>query len=265
MKRKLQPRHERHAPPSKLLLALEGRAVFEWAALALSWPLLGRAPCGDGHPVMVLPGLVANDASTWPLRRFIERCGYAAYPWQLGFNVGPRERIVRGLTERVRELHRRHRRKVSLVGWSLGGAMARAIAAAMPEKVRSVITLGSPLSGHPKGTNAWRLFELVSGFSADDPRLRAVLAHQPKVPTTSILSRRDGVVAWPMSLVPDTKRSENIEVSASHFGMGVNPTVLWAIADRLAQAEGAWQPFDRNGWRALLYSDPRRDAAPVAT
>lgn len=254
-----------HPAPSALLLALEARAFAEWAALVMSWPLLKRAPSGDGHPVLVLPGLVANDLTTWPLRRFLEARGYTAYPWELGFNVGPRDHIVRGLGERVRALHKRHKRKVSLVGWSLGGAMARALACAMPEKVRSVVTLGSPLGGHPRSTNAWRIFELVSGFDSDDPRLRAVLARHPKVPTTSILSKLDGVVAWPMSLVPNTELSENIEVRASHLGMGVNPAVLWAIADRLAQSEGEWRPFERSGWRTVLYGAPQHDPDAFAT
>ena len=260
-----KPAATRHVPaPSALLLALEARAFAEWAAMLMSWPLLKRAPRGDGHPVLVLPGLVANDWSTWPLRRFLETCGYEAYPWQLGFNVGPRDHIVRGLGERVRELHKRHKRSVSIVGWSLGGAMARALACAMPEKVRSVVTLGSPLNGHPRSTNAWRVFELVSGFDADDPRLRAVLERHPKVPMTSILSRLDGVVAWPMSLVPSGALSENIEVRASHLGMGVNPAVLWAIADRLSQLEGEWRPFDRAGWRAAVYGAPRHDVEAFA-
>src|SRR5438046_7278332 len=120
-------------------------------------------------------------------------------------NVGPRDGIVRGLGQRVREIHKRHRTKVSLVGWSLGGAMARAMAVAMPEKIRAVITLGSPLSGHPRGTNAWRIFEMLSGISADDPRLQEHLKRHPTVPMTSILSKTDGVVAWPMSLVPEDR------------------------------------------------------------
>jgi hypothetical protein len=127
----------------------------------------------------------------------------------------------------------------------------------MPEKVRAVITLGSPLNGHPRGTNAWRIFEMASGMSSDDPRLQAHLQRHPKVPTTSILSKTDGVVAWPMSLIPDAKLSENIEVRASHMGMGVNPAVLWAIADRLAQREGQWAPFDRQGWHAVFFRDPK--------
>lgn len=246
--------------PSAFLLALEGRAFVEWASYLAAWPLLARAPRGDGHPVLVLPGLTAGDASTWPLRRFIERCGYAAYPWELGLNCGPRDGTVRKLLARIRSIEREHDRKVSLVGWSLGGAMARVLAVREPERVRSVITLGAPLGGHPKATNAWRLFEWVSGVRADDPRLRALMSRVPPVPSTSILSKTDGIVSWPMSLIPDGTLSENIEVNASHFGMGANPAVLWAVADRLAQPEGCWKPFDRRGLRALIYDDPRSGA-----
>ena len=98
--------------------------------------------------------------------------------------------------------------------------------------------------------------EVVSGVRADDTRLRALMRRTPRVPSTSILSKSDGIVAWPMSVVAQTEQSENIQVSASHLGMGANPAVLWAIADRLAQAEGRWKAFDRSGWRSLLYGDP---------
>ncbi len=245
--------------PSPLLMALEGRAVFEWASLAVSWPLLRRAPRGDGHPVLVLPGLIANDASTWALRRYLTDRGYTAYPWDEGFNVGPRNNLVGRLEKRLTDIERRHGRTASLIGWSLGGAMARALAVRMPDHVRSVITLGSPIQGHHSGTNAWRIFELVSGWKADDPRLLEWLAEHPPAPSTSFMSKTDGVVNWRMSLAPENARSENIEVSATHMGMGANPVVLWAIADRLSQPEGEWQPLARTSpLRTLLYRDPRK-------
>jgi pimeloyl-ACP methyl ester carboxylesterase len=246
-------------PPSPLLMALEGRAVFEWASLALSWPILKRAPRGDGHPVLVLPGLIANDASTWPLRKFLESRGYQAYPWDEGFNRGPCDDLTGRLERRLMDIERRHGRKASLIGWSLGGAMARVLAFRMPEHVRSVITLGSPLQGHHRATNAWRVFELVSGWKADDPRLAEWLTLHPPAPSTSFMSKTDGVVNWRMSVAPESELSENIEVSATHMGMGANPIVLWAIADRLAQAEGQWRPLDRSDpLRSLLYRNPSK-------
>lgn len=245
------------APPSRLLLALEGRALLEWAATTVSWRWLSRrVPRGDGHPVLVLPGLIAGDASTWPLRRFLEASGYAAHPWRQGINIGPREGVEDRLLARIDQLSASHgRRKVSLIGWSLGGAMARALAVRRPEQVRSVITLGSPLSGHPRASNARRIFEMVSGLSADDPELLQRMAEHPPVPMTSILSKSDGVVHWRMSLAPNSTRAENIVVPGSHLGLGVNPIVLWAIADRLAQPEGEWFPLERNGWRGVFYSE----------
>lgn len=246
-------------PPSALLLALEGRAWLEWSSLALSWPWLNKAPPGDGHPVLVLPGMIAGDFSTWPLRRFLAQRGYAAYPWELGLNFGPRRDIVRGLVQRVRELHEEHGRKVSLIGWSLGGALACALAARMPKRVRQVITMGSPLQAHAHATNAWRIFELVSGYRSDDPHLARIGAKTLGVPLSAILSKSDGVVNWRMSLAPPGPQRESIEVKASHLGLGVNPAVLWAIADRLAQPEGEWRPFQRSGnWRPLFFRDPRR-------
>ena len=263
MKRKTPARkrpqtHETMKPPSPLLLAMEGRAMFEWASYALAWPWLKTAPRGDGHPVLVLPGLVAGDNSTWPLRRFLSHLGYAAYPWELGPNFGPRDHVIKGLVDKVRLLQDKHGQKVSLVGWSLGGAMAHALAQRMPQRIRQVITLGSPLGAQPHGTNVAKLFELVSGFRADDERLHALIGGEPQVPTTSFMSKTDGIVNWRMSLAQESPIAENIEVSATHMGMGANPAVLWAIADRLAQEEGKWQPFDRrSAWRYLLYRDPR--------
>lgn len=246
-------------PPSRLLLALESRAVFEWASFALAWPWLRKLPRGDGHPVLVLPGLVAGDASTWPLRRFLEELGYVAYPWQLGVNFGPRGETVPKLLARARRIERKHQQKVSVIGWSLGGAMARALGARLPDSIRNVITLGSPVQPHGRATNAWKVFEAVSGWSTDDPELHEWTKQSPPMPNTSIFSKGDGIVSWKVSVAPDSPHSENIEIAASHLGMGVNPLVLWAIADRLAQPEGAWKPFEREGLlRSLLFRKPHQ-------
>ncbi len=241
------------AAPSALLLALEGRAPWEFAASIAAAPLLRRLPRGDGHRVLVLPGLAANDLTTLPMRAFLKDRGYAALPWELGLNLGPRAGVLDALRARVRELHRLDGRKVSLLGWSLGGVYARELAKEMPELVRCVITLGSPFAGPPQATNAWWLFERVSGHPEPDADMQAALRVAPPVPTTSIYSRTDGIVAWQCSLNPAGPLAENIEVHASHIGLGLNPLAMVAIADRLAQDPARWTPFDPSGLRRFFF------------
>ena len=181
--------------PGAFLLALEGRAPLEFGATLAAWPLLKTAPRGDGHAVIVFPGLGAGDFSTVPLRNFLSSHGYDTYGWDLGLNFGPREGVLKKSVERVRQIHKDTGRTVSLIGWSLGGIYAREFAKALPDHVRSVITLGTPFAGDPKATNAWRLYEFASGHKLDDPDLLRHLKEAPPVPTTSIFSRTDGVVA----------------------------------------------------------------------
>ncbi len=246
--------------PGLVRLALECRAGLEYGAALAARPILRRLPRGDGHPVLVLPGLIAGDATTSPLRRFLAGLGYAPYGWQQGVNLGPRAGVLEGCLARLRALRREHGRRVSLIGWSLGGIYARELAKAAPGDVRLVITLGTPFTGHPKATNAWRLYELLAGHRIGAPEIHEPLRRPPAAPTTSIYSRSDGVVAWQCSVEHAGPRSESIEVEASHLGIGFNPLTLYAIADRLAQPEGKWRPFERRGLRRFLYRDPRRPA-----
>jgi len=246
--------------PSAFLLALEGRAPLEFGATLAAWPFLKNTPRGDGHAVIVFPGLGAGDLTTVPLRNFLAGQGYDTYGWDLGLNFGPRQGVLEKSIERVQQIHRDSGRKVSLIGWSLGGIYAREFARALPDHVRSVITLGTPFAGDPKATNAWRLYEFASGHKLDDPELLNHMKEAPPVPTTSIFSRTDGVVSWPLSYQRESKQAENIEVIASHIGLGMNPIALYAMADRLAQAEGAWTKFDRGGWRQWFFRDHTRDA-----
>ncbi|HZT56622.1 MAG TPA: alpha/beta hydrolase [Burkholderiaceae bacterium] len=252
------------APPSRRLLMLEARAIPELSAYFSMAPALRLAPAGDGHPVLVLPGLAASDTSTRPLRAFLRDRGYHAHGWKLGNNFGLRPGVEAQMDERLAELHARHGRKVSLIGWSLGGIFARELARRAPAKVRGVITLGSPFAGAPRASNAWRLYESVSESSVDDWAEREVAKEPPPVPATAIFSRSDGIVAWQGCLEREGPMSENIEVEGSHCGLGHNPIVLYAIADRLAQAEGQWKPFDRSGMRRFVYPDPQRDRLSAA-
>jgi hypothetical protein len=124
--------------------------------------------------------------------------------------------------------------------------------------VRSVITLGSPFTSDVRATNATRLYEALSGEGIDDnPEIQKAIAGDLPVPTTSIYSRTDGIVNWHTCHLNPSDRAENIEVYlASHVGLGVNPAALWAVADRLAQAEGEFRQFDRSGPFAIAYAPP---------
>lgn len=248
--------------PSLWLLLMEARVPWEFAALKLGGRWLRRLPPGDGHAVLVFPGLGANDLSTVPLRAVLGDLGYAAQPWNCGFNLGPRPGVLHRCSERVRELRERHGRPVSLVGWSLGGLYAREVAKLAPDAVRCVITLGTPFAGPAKANNAWRFFEFASGQKIDETdALRAQLRVAPPVPTTSIYSRSDGIVAWPCSLNEEAAHTENIEVFASHVGLGLNPLALFAMADRLAQDPADWRRFDRPAaLRWLMAQGPARPA-----
>ena len=243
-------------PPSRLLQWLELRAAGELVAGIAAMPWLRLAPRGDGHPVIVLPGLIASDLSTRLLRDFLARRGYDVHGWGLGRNYGPRPGIEDGMLALVDRLHAQSGRKVSLIGQSLGGAYARSLAAQRSAAVRSVITLGSPVTGHPRASNAWRVYEFTSGKSSVDPQRWQQVTQPLRVPSTSIYSRTDGIVAWRASIAADGPQAESIEVVSSHIGMAVHPAVLYAVADRLAQPEGEWRPFERRGWRAAVYPRP---------
>jgi len=236
----------------------EARALYEAGAAVALWPALQLTPRGDGHTVLVLPGLGATDRSTHLMRRFLKGRGYDVHGWGLGHNLGPRDGVEDHLLRRLKELHSTSGRKVSVIGWSLGGVFARMLASLQPELVRSVVTLGTPFTGTPRATRAWQVYETVSGQPADDQARRHLVAPTPPVPTTSIFSRSDGVVSWRCSVEQPGAAAENIEVLASHLGLGAHPAVFYALADRLAQPQGEWRPFDGSRLGALVFPDPAR-------
>src|SRR5262249_57579227 len=205
-------------PPSRTLMFLEGGAIHELGAFVGALPLLSLAPRGDGPPVLVLPALVASDVSTRPLRAFLKTRGYAVSGWRQGRNLGLRPGVQHAMVDLVQELNDTHGRKVSLIGWSLGGLYARQLAKMMPKRVRQVITLGSPFASNPKATNAWRVYEMASGRRADeeDPRFGGTLASAPPVPTTAIFSRSDGICAWQGCREQSSHMAESIAAHSTH-------------------------------------------------
>ncbi len=240
--------HTTHDAPSLALLALEPlRALFEFAHGKLA--PRHELPRGDGHPVIVYPGLATNGLATAHLRTALEELGHATYDWEHGLNRGPQDELdawLEQLSEQLHALTDLHGEPASLVGWSLGGIYARELAKRFPDQVRQVVTLGTPFAGSPASTNAGKLFALLNGQEVVvDETLLARLREAPPVPTTSIYSRTDGVVAWQGCVQPNGRKRESIEVPASHLGLIAHPQVLHILADRLAQPAGRWKRYDR--------------------
>jgi len=237
--------------PSFLWLATEiGRAVTEAGISASYRTLFPPEPNGDGHPVLVLPGFMATDTSTGPLRKFIDKLGYAAHPWDLGRNYAEVQNLEI-LLHKLEDIADTTGEKVSLIGWSLGGVFARQIAKERPGLVRQVITLGSPFRGvHQPNNVAWIYNMLVrrKKISEVAPELVEDFPTPAPVPTTAIYTKEDGVVPWQLCIeAEESPIHQNIQVRGSHLGLGVNPSVLKIIANRLQYTEADWEHFCPNG------------------
>ena len=256
----------KHKNPSPISFALEpALAAAQFVEFTMLTPLLTRLPTGDGRPVLVLPGFTAGDQSTAALRYVLARLDYSVYGWHLGQNLGPTQRIVSGLFARFDDLYERHdHQPITLLGWSLGGLYARALAVRKPEAVRHVITLGSPFRlDRAEETNAGRVFDLLAPVHGLRRPHSAEFRREPylgppAVRSTAVFTRSDGVVPWNSCVDDAGPRSENIEVYGSHCGLGYNPAALTVIADRLRLGSDEWRPYAPHGfrlgsWRSKVY------------
>jgi hypothetical protein len=244
----MQTHASTYRAPSLALLATEPlRALLDFCAGKLG---ATARPLGDGHPVIVFPGLGGAPFTTSQLRRFLGNCGFTPRCWGRGVNTGPEgllDEWLSLLVEDVLAVNADSGQKVSLIGWSLGGVYAREIAKLVPHAVRQVITLGTPFAAMGGGsTHAETIYKLLGGDTSQlTPELQARLRETPPVPTTAIYSKSDGVVSWRGCIEKKTATSESVEVSASHLGMVTHPDVLRIVANRLAQPEGRWRPLRR--------------------
>ncbi len=252
----------RSSSPNWLYTLAEWRALLEFWSLPASWPFLSAERAGDGHPVLLLPGLAAGDATLAPMALFLRRQGFAVETWGFGRNRGFQRKFVVALEQKVRHMHHRARRKISLVGWSFGGLYAYDVAHRAPECVRNVISLGSPLQASASRVEApWTVKVLYRwlahplGPAAHLAMSRArLLKLPPPMPSTCIFSETDGIVPAHVAVLDAaSRRHENVPVPGSHLGLGFNPLVFWILADRLSQPEGRWRRFRPQGAVASLY------------
>ena len=274
MSRRPVVRHPHVGSPSVLSSLLEARIFMEMALLPAALPLLMAAPQGDGHPVVLVPGFMAGESTLLALKLFLQNKGYDVHTWGLGRNVGFRGKHANALPQKIRYLHHTTGRKVSLVGWSLGGVFSFYGAETTQDCVRSIITLGSPVSVDMMGNQSppalKAMYRLVShrlGASAHlmQPRAKAMREHRRlPIPTSCLYSLSDGVVPPQEATIDgDPALHENIQVPGSHVGLGFNGIVMAIVADRLAQPEGDWKPFAPQGLLGHVYRAATR-ALPSA-
>lgn len=224
------------AAPSLSLLLRELRAPVEIAKFLVLAGRQNGLPRGDGHPVILLPGFGADDFAMRPLATALQRLGYAASTWEQGRNLGMRADLRKRVAELLERVQTKHGKAVSLIGWSLGGVFAREMARAQPQRVRCVITLGSPFNRNPAANNMMPLFQLANrGRPVKlDREGFAKRITPPPVRCIAIYTRSDGIVAWQCCCEDPAPNTENVEVRGSHFALAMNTEVLRVIADRLA-------------------------------
>ena len=269
-------RHAHVGAPHALTSLLEGRGLLEMALLPVSLPLLIEAPVGDGHPVLLVPGFMASEASLIALKLFLQNKGYDVHTWGLGRNMGFRSKHANALPQKIRYLHHITGKKVSLVGWSLGGVFSMYGAQNALECVRSIITLGSPVSVETTGSQSPNLvkalYRMVShrlGASAHMMQPRAKVMRERRrlaIPTSCLYSLSDGVVPPQEATIDgDPAMHENIQVPGSHIGLGFNGIVLAIVAERLAQPDNEWMPFTAQGLLKRALSVTVSAAPPAKT
>lgn len=223
-------------PTSPLLFALEPfQAMCDYVAGHTHWRDLSQR--GDGHPILIYPGLTLNGSSTADLRVRLQQLGYAVYDWRQGYNYGPGidfDQWLLLLSEQLVEIQAYHQCPVSLIGCSLGGTYARELAKLHPYLVRQVITLATPFV-KPDVIAAEKIFGKLTGsqFFIDESLLRR-LSEDPPVPSSSLYSQTDGIINWQSCLGKEAPGYRNIEVKGvSHLGMSHHPEVLKVVTSLL--------------------------------
>jgi alpha-beta hydrolase superfamily lysophospholipase len=224
------------APPLSLLLG-EARVVGDWARGARHNGRIAKAHEGDGHPVMILPGFLVAEARMEFLRHTLVRAGYQAFGWGLGRNLGVTADMFDRLDTQFDQIERETDGPVTLLGWSLGGLIAREYAKYAPHRVARVITMGSPFSGDPRANNAWRVYEWVTKHPVDTPPIEARLGEKPPVPTYALWSRRDGIVSPASACGRPGESDEAIEVDCGHLAFACAPEAVKAVLNLLKRAD----------------------------
>lgn len=229
--------------PSAFNALLEARVPLEISGLLLASPALALSPRGRPRPIVLCPGYMADESSMAPLAAFLRFLGYRVYNWGLGRNSGGVDGLVARVAPRVMDLADRAGEPVTMIGWSLGGVVARELARRRGELVSEILTMGTPVKGGPKYTSIGGAFASARGINLDQFELEVHRRNSIGLsqPITVIYSKLDGVVGWEAAIDSYNPHAENIEVFGTHLGLGVNPRVWGLVARTLAKDQGRLQ------------------------
>jgi pimeloyl-ACP methyl ester carboxylesterase len=194
--------------------------------------LILQAPDGDGHAILTLPGLFHGDAYTAVMRQFLNALGYSAYGWNLGVNIGPTRRLLDGASDRLIRLSDRFG-PLSVVGFSMGGLFARWLSLKMPDRIRQVITVCSPI--HERAKNFWLPLDGFITLWPDLSSLARDVARPLPVPGTFLFSRDDGLVNCNACRDTNASAEDNVEIHGPHVTIARNARVMTVVAQRLAR------------------------------
>jgi pimeloyl-ACP methyl ester carboxylesterase len=220
--------------PLGLASGLREAGAF-WASLLRPPPFPADVPRGDGHSVLVIPGFLAGNWTTARLRAFLRHAGYRVQTANIAFNAGPTPRMLARLDATLLRLSSNGAR-VSIVGQSLGGILARSLAMRHTERVRCVVTLCSPIR-FPVATPLQPFAAMLARFQdADWLADRNHVTRAPGVPVTAIYTQEDGILDWRQCLQDETAERRNVRVGGAHSTAGSNPDVQRVTAIALAQS-----------------------------
>lgn len=230
-----EPRLDDARPPRAVLLLQE----FLWPILPIMRrfePELVIKPAANPQTVMLLPGFGAHPIRMRWMARKLEAAGHEAKKWGLGYNLGANKWRFKLVRKRLKKLYKRNKQPVTLVGWSLGGVMARELAKRHPKMVGKVITMGSPFSGSPRANNGWRAYQAIAGHRVDEPEIDTIVAEKPPVETVAFWSARDGVVAPKCACGKPEERDRAVALRCTHMGFVMTNEAMAALLSELDRA-----------------------------
>ena len=220
--------------PKALLLL--GELLWPLEPLKRRFSTLDVAPARSPKHIMLLPGFGAHPIRMRWMARVLEKAGHTAKKWGLGYNLGATPDSFAKVEKRLLSLHDATGEPIVLVGWSLGGTMARELAKKHPDKVEKVVTMGSPFSGSPRANNGWRAYQAIAGHRVDEPEIDTVVSEKPPVETVAFWSPRDGIVAPRCARGKPGERDRAVALRCTHMGFVLSNEAMAALLLELDRA-----------------------------